>query len=578
MADTTRVGSRGRIRGKGLDRKVAAAVAAEKFEIGNMPKAYIDGREIEFSMGERLNGIQAAARAGIAIPHYCWHPGLSVVGSCRMCLVEVGTRDTESGRIIMLPKLMPACNTPIKDGTVLVTHSEKVARARAMVEEDLLLRHPIDCSICDKAGECSLQDYHFRYGTAERRAEIRPFTSRKRDLGDITLFVDRCVMCSRCVRFTREISGASELLIIRRGAHEEIDVLPEQPLNNPLSGNVVDLCPVGALADKEFLYKQRVWHLRRSPGICTLCATGCSIWIEQNQDRVYRIKPRENPQVNHWWICNAGRYSYPRIHDPKRLRGTVRRTGEALVPVDGKALLRELPDRLRSAGRLALMLSPFLTVEEAYLACAWIRSLDTQAQITVGPIPRDGEDQQFSGGFRISAQKCPNRKGVEEIAAYFQPGGPTWSEWLNAAGRGEFGGIWVAGGYVDPWIDGPTARQVRRAGLLIVQDLFPTPLSDIADYVLAAGAFAETEGSYVNARHRLQVARRAVRPPWGNRPCGPLMWDLLGRTGLYDPRRVLSEVAAEIPYFHAALGEIPDIGIDLRINQLAEVTQRQPVV
>lgn len=540
-----------------------------------MPKAYIDDHEIELMPGERLNGIQAAARAGIEIPHYCWHPGLSVVGSCRMCLVEVGTRDAETGRVMMLPKLMPACNTPIKDGTVLRTNSEKVARARAMVEEDLLLRHPIDCSICDKAGECYLQDYHFRYGQGERRADLRPFTSRKRDLGDVTLFVDRCIMCSRCVRFTREISGTSELLVVRRGSQEEIDVLPEQPLSNPLSGNVVDLCPVGALADKDFLYKQRVWYLRRSAGVCTLCATGCSIWVEQNQDRVYRIKPRENPAVNGWWICNAGRYAYPRVHDPKRLRGVMRRTGDAAVPMDWKAFLRDIAGQFRAAGRPALVLSPFLTVEEAYLACVWIRSLDEAAEITVGPIPREGDDRRFPGGFVISAEKCPNRLGVEEIASHFRPKGPSFADWLEAAGRGEFGGIWAAGGYVQPWIDEVAARRMRHARLLVVQDLFPSPLSDAADYVLAAAAFAETEGSYVNGRHRLQTAQRAVRPPIGNRSAGPLFWELLGRTGLYDPRRVLSDVAAEITYFSAASGEIPETGIDLRVDRLAEVASRE---
>src|SRR5437588_8787216 len=169
-----------------------------------MPIVIVDGQEIEVAPGR--NGIQAAEQIGIDIPRYCWHPGLSVVASCRMCLVESGTRNAETGAITMLPKLVPACQTPASEGVVFVTNSEKVKRSRAMVEEDLLIRHPIDCPICDKAGECLLQDYHFEYGQAQRRADIRPFTSRRRDLGEtVTLFVDRCVMCSRCVRFAREI-------------------------------------------------------------------------------------------------------------------------------------------------------------------------------------------------------------------------------------------------------------------------------------------------------------------------------------------------------------------------------------
>ena len=260
-----------------------------------MPTVIVNGEEIEIGEDDQLNGIQAARLAGLDIPHYCWHPGLSVVASCRMCLVETGRKDPDSGEIKMVPKLVPGCQTPATDGTVFVTNSEKVIAARAMVEEDLLIRHPIDCPICDKAGECSLQDYHFEHGQSARRADIKPFTSRRRPMGDtVTLFVDRCVMCTRCVRFTREISGESELMVVNRGAHEEIDVFPGYPLDNKMAGNVVDLCPVGALGDKDFLYSQRVWFMKSHENVCAGCSTGCSINVDENQDKVYRIKPREN--------------------------------------------------------------------------------------------------------------------------------------------------------------------------------------------------------------------------------------------------------------------------------------------
>ncbi len=300
----------------------------------------IDNHELTIPAGRRINGIEAARLVGVKIPHYCWHPSLSVVGSCRMCLVEVGSRDPKTGVVVMQEKLSPACNLIASDNMVLVTGSEKVALARAMVEEGLLLRHPIDCPICDKAGECLLQDYHFAYGQNQRRADIRPFTSRRRDLGDVALFVDRCVLCGQCVRFTREISGASELMTTGRGAHEEIDVVAGFPLNNKLSGNVVDLCPVGALCDKDFLYRQRVWFLRRHRGVCTGCSTGCSIWIEENQERIHRIKPRENPLVNKWWICNDGRYDYPHVHDPRRLTLAPWETGPACSKICGTNLAR----------------------------------------------------------------------------------------------------------------------------------------------------------------------------------------------------------------------------------------------
>jgi NADH-quinone oxidoreductase subunit G len=274
-----------------------------------MPSVLIDNIEVPLGDKERLNGIQAARRAGVEIPHYCWHAGLSVVASCRMCLAECGKKDDKTGKVAMQPRLVPACQTPATDGTVFVTTSDKVKQARAMVEEDLLLRHPIDCPICDKAGECSLQDYHFEHGQGQRRADIQPFTSRRRELGEtVTLFVDRCVMCTRCVRFTREITGTSELMVINRGAHEEIDVFRDEqgnvqfPLANKMSGNVCDICPVGALGDKDFLYQQRVWFMKSHANVCAGCSTGCSIHVEENQDHVYRLKPRENPHVNQWWM------------------------------------------------------------------------------------------------------------------------------------------------------------------------------------------------------------------------------------------------------------------------------------
>jgi len=537
-----------------------------------MATVIINGREIEIGDDERLNAIEAARRAGVEIPHYCWHPGLSVVGSCRMCLVEVGTRSAETGAITMLPKLTPGCNTPARDGTVIVTNSEKVEQARAMVEEDLLLRHPIDCPICDKAGECLLQDYYFRYGQDQRRADLKPFTSRRRDVGEnITLFVDRCIMCSRCVRFTREISGTGELMVLRRGTGEEIDVMPGYPLANPLSGNVVDLCPVGALCDKDFLYQQRVWYLKRHPGVCTGCATGCSIWIEENQDRIYRVKPRENPHVNQWWICNDGRYDYHHVHHNERLVGARRREGQTTTELDWSRAAGELREKLASAGRLAAVLSPFLTVEEAYMLAKFIRQLDPKAPLVLGRVPTVGEDQRFPNGFVIAADKCPNRRGVERILSHFTGKVTQFDDWLPELARGKIKGVWVSGGYKrGDWIDDATAAKFDGPAVLVVQDLFVSPLSRRATYELGGAAYAERDGSYVNRNDRLQSVRWAIRPPQAVRPEGSLYWQLLDMPGLYDARTILSEVAAEIAYFNAAGGPIPEVGIDLKVNLLAD--------
>ena len=541
-----------------------------------MATVIIDGRELEIPDRERLNGIQAAARLGIEIPHYCWHPALSVVGSCRMCVVEQGTRDAKTGEISMLPKLVPACNTIVTDGTVLVTDSEKVRRARARVEESLLLRHPIDCPICDKAGECSLQDYHYKYGQDERRADLRPFTSRRREVSEkVTLFVDRCIACSRCVRFTREISGTAELMLSGRGAHEEIDVMPGFPLDNDLSGNVVDLCPVGALGDKDFLYRQRVWFMQKHAGVCTGCATGCSIWVEENQDRIYRIKPRENPLVNRWWICDEGRYGYAHTHDGRRLTRPLRRDGREVVYLNWTGLPDELAGRLDEVGRLAAVFSPFLTVEEAYLLGKFVRGLDAGARLVLGPVPAVGNDEHFPGGFRISAEKCPNRRGVEAVLAHFTGRVTTFDEFLvelngASAAADRIRGVWLSGGYKNDWIDEDSARRFESVDLLVVQDLFPSPLSERADYELPAAAAAERDGSYVNPADHLQSVPWAIRPPAGIRAEGSLYWELLEMEGLYNARTVLDEVAKEISYFSVAGRPVPRDGIDLKVNLLAD--------
>lgn len=525
----------------------------------------VDGQEIEIGDQERLNGIQVARRAGVDIPRYCWHPGLTVVASCRMCLVETGTRNAETGAITMLPKLVPACQTPAAPNTVFVTTSEKVKQARAIVEEDLLIDHPIDCPICDKAGECYLQDYHFEHGQSERRTDVRPFTSRRREMGPtVSLFVDRCVMCSRCVRFCREVAGSSELMVINRGAHEEIDVFPGFPLENKLAGNVVDLCPVGALGDKDFLYQQRVWFLKQHPGVCTGCSTGCSITVEENQDRVWRLKPRENPHVNQFWMCDEGRYGYHHVHSSERLIGAQARRGEQYAAVEWSDALLELVGQLKDAGRLAVALSPHLTVEEAYLLGKFARAVDANATLALGPVPVVGDDERFKSGFTIRAEKAPNRRGVEEVIRHFAGDVFGWEDFTQSLAKEKYGAAWVTGGYPSAWIDDKTAARFAGVGLLIVQDMFDSPLWQRATLRLPGGAFAEREGSYVNHADRLQFAQWAVRPPAGARVEGSVYWQLLELGGLYKSRRVLDEIAATIPYFAAAAQGVPEAGVDLK--------------
>ena len=276
-----------------------------------MPTVYVNDTPVEIG-NQKLNCVQVAELAGVHVPHYCYHPALTVVASCRMCLVEMG--DLKDGKVTMVPKVFPGCQTPVKDGTVIVSGDyekrdpkraklpydaaykpgDRAKKSQADTLEGLLLNHPLDCPVCDKAGECKLQDYSFQFGRSESRMiDAKNQPANKPEISSkITLFTDRCIMCTRCVRFTREISGTAELYVAGRGHHEEIDVFPGRPLENKLSGNVVDLCPVGALGSKDFLYTQRVWYLKDTDSVCPGCSTGCSIHVDTNKDIVYRLRAR----------------------------------------------------------------------------------------------------------------------------------------------------------------------------------------------------------------------------------------------------------------------------------------------
>ena len=543
-----------------------------------MTTAIVNGQEIEIQANERLNCIEVARLAGVEIPHYCWHPGLSVVASCRMCLIQTGTRNPETGDISMVPKLVPGCQTPVKDGTVIVTDSEVVRESRARVEEALLIDHPIDCPICDKAGECLLQDYHFEHGQSERRADIHPFSSRRRDVGPtVTLFVDRCIMCTRCVRFTREVSGTAELMVSARGAKEEIDTFPGFPLDNKLSGNVVDLCPVGALGDKDFLYQQRVWFLKKTENVCGGCATGCSIVTEHNQDTVYRLKPRENQHVNKWWMCDEGRYGWHHLHDETRIVEVSRRNDTHWNTVEWTPALSQVPKDLRDAGRLGVAVSPMLTIEEAWMLCAVARGIDPDAYLAMGHVPSAGNDESFPGGFTIRGEKSPNRIGIEMILSMF--GALTenstvsgWDDFLEQVRTGAVQSAWITAGYPTPemsWCDEQTAAIFDSTNCLVVQDLFHSPLSKRATWCLPAAGFAERNGTWVNSGHRAQTFEQAIRPPAGVWPEGRVFWNLLGRQGLYDPESIRETIAKNSVGFAALSGDIPSLGVDLRLQQFA---------
>lgn len=530
----------------------------------------VNGKDIEIGASERLNCIQAAAKADVEIPAYCWHPELSVVASCRMCLVEVGDKKPD-GTVAMQPKLVPGCQTPAKDGTVIIADSQKVKDARKATLEYLLLNHPLDCPTCDQAGECYLQDYSFNYGRGYSRLnEPKNIKPDKTYIGDqITLFTDRCIMCTRCVRFTREISGSAELQVVSRGSHEEIDIFPGYPVNNPLAGNVVDLCPVGALCSKDFLYQQRVWWLKSKDSVCPGCSTGCSIHVDQNEERVYRLRPRPNEKAQGHFMCDEGRFGWKYTHSDQRLASPEVRTNGHVSSSDYDVVVSSVRSTLKKAaqgkGRIAAVLSPWMTVEEAYLLGSFLKSLSASVTLAMGPVRIQGADDQFPKDvkgrvvepvkFTIHAEKAPNRVGVEAVLNHFSGDVMPFEELLRLSSAGQFAAVYLVGGDPEGWISEMQAEAFSKIETVIVQDILPSAVLKHATHVLPSGTFVEREGVFVNFKGLAQLIHRSVRGPDGTRPDGRLLWELAERPGLVQTEVLRKEIAATIPALAAIGGE-----------------------
>jgi NADH-quinone oxidoreductase subunit G len=524
-----------------------------------MPRITVDGKTIDAA--DRQMILQACLDAGLMIPHYCYHPGLSIVASCRICLVEVEG----------IPKLVPACQTPVREGMVIHTSSSRAVANQKAVMEYLLINHPLDCPVCDQAGECYLQDYSYKYGRAESRFEEDKYKKPKKDIGlHVLLYNDRCIMCSRCVRFTREVSGGAELYVDGRGHKEEIDIFPGRPLDNKLSGNVVDLCPVGALLDKDFLFKQRVWLLQQTPSISPADSGGENIWLEHNEGIIYRIKPRYNADVNKWWISDDTRYSYKAVHDENRLRTPRRLQYGAPIDTDWARALEAADQGLRrlvaesGQGSLYALLSPMMACEEAWLLGRYIRSIDPKAALILGPVPSAGEDEVFrhyltrEETFRIKAEKVPNAAGVRRVMKML--GGTTaeFADFVAAATPAikALKGGWIVGGYLSQWLPKDQPAQLKR-GFRVVQDILPSSLADAADALLPAAAWAEKDGCWENWQGRIQAFAAAVAPPHGARREGDVYLSLLGRSGLYNAAAVRREMGAPFESVQIPRDDVP---------------------
>ena len=538
-------------------------------------------RAVPVDIGDaHLNLIQAALKGGFEIPFFCWHPALTVVASCRMCLVHVGEYKGDGGLSQVSPKVVPACQTPAKDRTIIVSTSHVARKAQADSLEALLLNHPLDCPVCDKAGECMLQDNSYHHGRAQSRMiDVKNTPPNKPHIGpNVTLFTDRCIMCTRCVRFTREISGEAELQVTHRGHHEEIDVFPGIPLDNKLASNVVDLCPVGALCSKDFLYKQRVWYLKTQNSVCADCSTGCSIYLDGNKNVVYRLRPRDNPLAQGYFMCDDGRLGYHYVNAPERftwarLQGTRATWTDAL-----RGVRQDLRSAVqRDAAGVVGVLSPFLTCEEAFLLAKYLKGLSGQVRLALGPVPVVGEDDTYPKDrrgnptqpvkFTIRAEKCPNRRGVEEVLRHFQGDVVPFDEVVRSAEAGQAQAVYLAAGYPPRpggWVSEAQAASLKKVPLVILQDLLPSPLSDAAKYLLPAGAWAEKEGTFVNHSGLAQAIHWAVTPTGECRTDGQVFLELMERRGLVHVPSLRKEMAAEVPFFAPlAEGDLGAYGIPL---------------
>jgi len=462
-----------------------------------MAKITIDGKE--FDVDPKLTVIQAALQQGIEIPHFCWHPKLSVAGNCRMCLVEIEK----------MPKLAIACATQVADGMVVKTQSEKVLEARHAVMEFLLINHPLDCPICDEAGECKLQDYAYKYSVGYSRFEEDKVHKPKRvRLGpNVMLDDERCIMCSRCVRFSDEIAKQPVLTFTDRGTHVVLTTFPGTQLDNAYSMNVIELCPVGALTSTDFRFKARVWEMSSTEGICAGCARGCNmnIWVRNNE--ILRLTPRLNEEVNSYWMCDAGRLNtFKHVNGKERLNGPMIRKNGPLVEVGwDEAIARAVSD-LRSFKRseIAGIGSPFATNEDNYVFQRLMKEVIGTKNIGFVQHVKEGDEDELL----IRADKTPNSTGARLVGVKPGEGG------LDAEGiaRGIQGGA-IKALYVleeDVAALPEFAAVLSNLQFLIVHSSVINKTTEVADIVLSSSTYAEKHGTFTNFQGRVQRIRPAV--------------------------------------------------------------------
>ena len=490
-----------------------------------MPKITIDGKTIEMPKGSTI--LQAAQALGIYIPRYCYHPSLSVSGTCRMCAVEVQNA----------PKLQIACATEISDGMIVRTDTDAVKKARKDILEFLLINHPVDCPICDQAGECSLQDYYMAYGLHKSRIalEDKVRRSKHRSAGKyLVLDNERCILCTRCVRFCDEVTKTGELTVSGRNDASFIDIKEGKSLDNDYSLNIAELCPVGAFTSRDFRFKQRVWFLKKVRSVCTGCAAGCNIETHYNENTVYRLMPSPNPETN-TWLCDRGRMTYKALQAGDRLRkGLVKKGSMELEPAIRQAAhLMDEAARKTGPESVAVLGSPYLSIEDnlalAELAATALKTPNLCLDFFC--------EQGVKDGILINKDLTPNANGLMRLKARYT--GLDQGELVERINSGRIKLIVAEARALNSLRD--KLRELSNIETVILA-VTKSDLDFDSGCVLPYAAYFETQGHFVNYKGLVQTTTPAVAAPEGVMP----LWTVLNKVSSYTGAPIRLEGAAEL--------------------------------
>ena len=537
-------------------------------------KVRVDGKDVEVprTTPDPVSGkpvpttmIQACFAAGAMVPHYCYHPKLPIAGNCRMCLVEFGTpaigpdrkpilNPDGTPKVAKAPRPAIACATPLSPGMEIYTKTPAVKQMREGVLEFLLINHPLDCPICDQAGECKLQEYSVEYGQSESRfVEAKMHKPKRVDLGPrIVLDDERCILCTRCIRFTRDFVGDDALGIVNRGSHNTLTAYPGRIFDNNYTLNTVDICPVGALTSKDFRFQMRVWFLKETKSLCTSCATGCNIVIGSREKKIHRYEPRENDAVNACWMCDHGRLNYKWIGRKDRLEAIRTPKSES---ESWSAVAAEISKRLRDAaqGSVAIVASARQTNEELYLLAKLAKKLGALTD----SVPRADQGDKLL----LNADRNPNSNGARLVGIAAEPIGSKLPKIAEGIRSGRVKTLIVFG--EDVTRHGIGADLLGKLETLIVSDILPGETTRLAHYLLPGCAHAEKRGTFTNTKGRVQKFMKAVEPPGDARPewefLRELVFQVAGLDGFVSIEGLFNQMAGEVPAFNgltwAALGD-----------------------